>query len=381
MMKIRLSLVFISFAFCLASCVNKPGITISNQLTGKPVQYGISELQKVKNHSGNWVVQTTLDPNLAAEAFQLSISGENITVSGGDATGIMYGLLSIKEQLNSNQKEINPENESPRFPFRAIKFNLPWNSYRIGEALQQHYESCRDTMFWHSFLDMMAENRFNALTLWNLHPFNYLVKTAKYPEACGFTDNEMAEWETFWKAIFRMAKEQGIETYLINWNIFISPEFAQAHGIADYCINGDYFIENGDTSEIIKDYIRECVKEVIDKYPDLTGLGITLGEGMGGMTSDEREKWLLDSYIQGMREASRKVKFIHRVPLSAGKWSGGTTDPVVTLTCVDGPITIELKFNWSHGHSCPELVKVHGGELTDAYWNPVPGNYKFVYIN
>ncbi len=389
MMKIRLSLVLIPLAICLASCVNKSGITINNQLTGKPVQYGISELQKVKNYSGDWVVQTTLDPNLAAEAFQLSVSGENITVSGGDATGIMYGLLSIKEQLNSNQKEINPENESPRFPFRAIKFNLPWNSYRIGEALQQHYETSRDTMFWHSFLDMMAENRFNALTLWNLHPFNYLVKTTKYPEACGFTDTEMAEWETFWKAIFRMAQERGIETYLINWNIFVSPEFAKAHGVADYCVNGDYFIEKGDTSEIIKDYMRECVKEVIDKYPDLTGLGITLGEGMGGMTADEREKWLLDSYIQGMREASRKVKFIHRVPLSAGKWSGGTTDPAVermtretldTLTCVDGPITIELKFNWSHGYSCPELVKVHGGELTDAYWNPVPKNYKLSWM-
>jgi len=73
---------------------------------------------------------------------------------------------------------------------------------------------------------MMAENRFNKLTLWNLHPFNYLVKTEKYPEACGFSDVEMAEWKKFRTSLFKIAKERGIETYLVNWNIFVSPEFA-----------------------------------------------------------------------------------------------------------------------------------------------------------
>jgi hypothetical protein len=128
---------------------------------------------------------------------------------------------------------------------------------------------------------------------------------------------------------------------------------------------------------------------VIDTYPNLTGLGITLGEGMGGMTAEEREQWLFDSYIDGMRMASRKIKFIHRVPLSAGTGSGGSTSVTVekmtreaidTLTCVDGPVNIELKFNWSHAFSSPHLVKVHGGELTDAYWNPMPENYYLAWM-
>ena len=123
--------------------------------------------------------------------------------------------------------------------------------------------------------------------------------------------------------------------------------------------------------------------------PILTGLGITLGEAMGGMTAEEREQWLLDSFIEGMRMASRKVKFIHRVPLSAGKGSGGSTLASVekmtrrtldTLSYVDGPINIELKFNWSHAYSTPHLVKVHGGKLTDAYWNPMPENYYLAWM-
>jgi hypothetical protein len=50
------------------------------------------------------------------------------------------------------------------------------------------------------------------------------------------------------------------------------------------------------------------------------------------------------------------------------------------LTDSDGLINIELKFNWSHAYSTPYLAKVHGGELTDAYWNPFPENYRLAWM-
>jgi hypothetical protein len=89
-----------------------------------------------------------------------------------------------------------------------------------------------------------------------------------------------------------------------------------------------------------------------------------------------------------MREASRKIKFIHRVPLTKGEGDQTTRGMVEritratldTLTCTETPIIIELKYNWSHGHSSPNLFKVHGGKLTDAYWNPPPSNYKLAWM-
>ncbi len=379
---------------CTSCGRDDPKIEIRNALEDMPVKHGTQALQRIAGNNTlpldpGWIVTTALDTHLGKEAFTIESSGKNVKVTGGDPVGVMYGLLDVKEQLANGKNRVEKADEAPRFPFRALKFNLPWDSYRRGKALQLHAETCRDTTFWQAFLDMMAENRFNALTLWNLHPFNYMVRTEKYPEACGFSDEELAGWQTFWKALFRMAKERGIETYLVNWNIFVSSEFAAAHDVATYCLGDDYFVDNGDTSEIIKDYMREAVKTVIDTYPNLTGLGITLGEAMGGMTAGEREQWLLDSFIEGMRMASRKIKFIHRVPLSAGKGSGGSTDVSVermtrrtldSLSCVKSPIEIELKFNWSHGHSCTDLVKVHGGKLTDAYWNPFPQNYKLAWM-
>ena len=362
------------------------------------VIHGINKLKELNaggrirlvEHNPDYLIRTLIDEeNFGPEAFGISVENKQVEIRAGDPVGMMYGLLDIKEQLESGANTILPKTESPHLSFRAIKFNLPWMSYRTGEALQLHSETCRDTSFWHDFLDMMAENRFNKLTLWSQHPFHLMVKTEKYPEACGLSDEELADWQLFWNTLFRMAKDRGIETYIINWNIFVSPEFARTHGVAPYSIHNDYFINQGDTSELVKDYTRESVKAVIDTYPGLTGLGITLGEGMGGMTAEEREQWLLDSFIAGARMASRKIKFIHRVPLSAGTGSGGSTagwvekmtrETLDTLTCFDDLINIELKFNWSHAYSTPKLVKVHGGELTDAYWNPMPENYRLAWM-
>ncbi|NJK84718.1 MAG: hypothetical protein HC906_00785 [Bacteroidales bacterium] len=155
-----------------------------------------------------------------------------IVVIGNDPNGAMYGLFDVIETLrySGSLKKVNDKLINPALNDRFIKFNLPWMSYRKGEALQVHMETCRDTVFWESFLDMMALNRFNRLSLWNLHPFSYMVRPENFPKASPFTDEELADWKKFWKTLFSMAKQRGIETYIVNWNIFVSPEFTEHYG-------------------------------------------------------------------------------------------------------------------------------------------------------
>jgi len=366
-----------------------------------PVAHGAARLKAALEAAG-W----TVDAGAGAAAVRIEAARDGaagdaesfrilreptgaLVVRGGGPSGAMYGALAVAEDLRNGValNDIPERDEKARFPFRAIKFNLPWMSYRKGESLQLHQETCRDLKFWEAFLDQMAGNRFNVLSLWGLHPFTLMIRPKSYPEACGLTEAELADWQRFWKTLFRMAKDRGIETYIVNWNIFVSPEFAKAHNVAKYCIDWSYFGE-GDTSDLVKRYTRECVTQVIDEYEDLAGLGITHGERMGGMTPEERQQWFLDTFVAGMKAAKRPVKFIHRAPLSAGKGSGGSTGSAVekmtraSLEQMDlpQPIWVEMKFNWSHAHSSPHLVHVHGGPLTDAYWNPPPKSYKIVWM-
>lgn len=315
--------------------------------------------------------------------------GVRVWVVGGGGAGAMYGALELAEQLRMGTalQSVAEKASSPRFPFRAVKFNLPWMSYRKGPSLQLHMETCRDLAYWEKFLDMMAENRFNALTLWNLHPFTWMIRPKNFPEACGLSDAELADWQAFWKKLFRMARDRGIETYIVDWNIFVSPEFAKAHGLAKYSIDWSYF-GDGDTSERVKRYNRECVTQVIDEYEDLAGIGISLGERMGGMTPQQREEWIVETVVAGMKQAKRKAKLIHRAPFSANTGSGGSTDATMegiarrTIESLDlpRPIWVEAKFNWSHGHSSTRLHIIHGGKSSDAYWNPMPKNYRLTWM-
>jgi hypothetical protein len=329
---------------------------------------------------------------LGPEAYSIIPAGKKITITGGDNTGLIYGSLSLAEEVRNGGRlqHIKARSESPRLPFRAIKFDLPWDTYRHSYSLDQHIETCRDVNYWRAFLDMMVENRFNALTLWNLHPYTYMIRAKNFPEATPFNEQQLQEWQNLFRSIFRLAKERGIDTYLIPFNIFVSPEFAKAHNVAMDNLEHHFFVK-GDTSEIIKRYTRESVAQVLQEYPDLTGFGLTLGEGMGGMTPQQREDWMQETIIAGMRLANRKSKLVHRIPFSGNTGSLGATtvemeqitrrgiEKEAAMDFIEAPIWADLKFNWSHAHSTPKLIKVHGGKLYGTYFNPVPKDYKITW--
>lgn len=364
------------------------------------VRYGLRQLEKALVQHGTALeavdaaASTDLeilapDATLGAEAYRIAHVGGTLQLRGGDARGLLYGLLDVAEELGRGTPLGKIErNERPPVGFRALKFNLPYAAYRNAPSLEVHQDVCRDPKFWEAFLDMMAANRFNVLTLWSLHPFHYFVVPKSFPEARSIPEAELQEFRALWTKLFAMARERGIETYLINWNIFVSPGFARAHQIAEYSCDWSFF-GKAETSPLLEAYTRECVQQVIDEYPDLTGLGITQGERMGGMTPAERRAWVDRAIVPGIQAAKRPSKFIYRAPLSADTQSGGTTNAAndrATRAHIDGlggnvsqPVLVEFKFNWSHGHSSPELFIVHGGKLSDAYWNPVPEKYQTVW--
>ena len=348
---------------------------------------------KIVEDNSGFVIRLTKDSvNLNPEAFEIIPGRNEISVRGGDGRGIIYGCNSLAEDLKNKipLQKIIAKHESPRLPFRAIKFDLPWDTYRHSYALSLHGETCKSLDYWKAFLDMMSENRFNVLTLWNLHPYTFLIKPNNYPEASPWNDKEMTEWKNLFSCIFQMAKERGIDVYLVPFNIFVTPEFAKAHNVEMFNLQHDFFV-NADTSEIIKRYTRECVTQVLDEYPDLTGFGLTLGEGMGGMTPQQREDWIKDTIIEGMRLAHRKSKLIHRIPFSGNTGSLGATtiemeqvtrseiEDEAQLSCFEKPVWADLKFNWSHPLSTTKLIKVHGGKLYGTYFSPEPNDYKIIW--
>lgn len=359
--------------------------------------YAVTRLRRALEVRGYTLVNKTPDvtvelrerKELGREAYSIDRTTKAIVINGGDGAGIIYGSLSLAEDLGNGMsiQEVSAKAEKPRLAFRGIKFDLPWDTYRHSYSLDQHQQTCSDIKYWEAFLDMMVDNRFNALTLWNLHPYTFMIKPTNFPEASPWNEKEMKAWKDLFGGIFRMAHERGIDTYVIPFNIFVTPEFAKAHNVAMDNLDHHFFVA-GDTSEIIKRYTRECVTQLLQEYPELTGMGLTLGEGMGGMTPQQREDWMKETIIEGMRLANRKSKLVHRIPFSGNTGSLGATtvemeqitrrgiEKEAAMDFIEPPIWADLKFNWSHAHSTPKLVKVHGGKLYGTYFNPEPHDYK-----
>ena len=336
--------------------------------------------------------ELAVDAALGAESFRIETRANKTLITGGDGRGLVYGALAVREQLRNRQPltKLPTGVQKPALAFRGIKFNTPWDTYRPSSALDQHVDTVRDLKFWEAFHDMMVENRFTAISLWTMHPFTYMVRPKNFPEAGKWTDAEFAEWQRLYREVFRMAKERGLDTYVVFWSIFVSEEFSKAHGVARQNFYPHYYVD-GDTSEVTKRYLRESVTQMLEEYPDLDGIGVSHGEGMGGMTPLQRQQFVDEVYVAGALAAKRAtpVKLIHRVPFSSGLSSGpGVSADVEKITRAameklgtrfEGPIWVEMKFNWSHGHSTPKLVKVHGGKLGDTYFDPLPSNYRVVW--
>jgi len=315
---------------------------------------------------------------LAKEGFELRWinNGRTLLILSSDEIGAEYGLVEVAEYVKATGDYVGIPSKinNAGLEYRIIKFNLPWSPYRNSGATSVHFETCRDIKFWERFLDMMVENRFNTLSLWNNHPFPYMIRSTNFPKATGFSDTEMADWQKFWKQLFRMAKQRGIQTFVVNWNIVVSPEFAKAYGAKEY----------SDQSELVKKYTRESVTQMINEYEDLTGVGVTLADWMGNfnekMTPEQRETWIEQTFVAGMKAANRPVKFIHRSVLAG--------DPLAMRKVIDGaalkqPALVEVKFNWSHGHSTPTLAithDYHSGKLDERFWEPKPLNYNIQWM-
>ena len=114
-------------------------------------------------------------PNAPSDfhGFVIRKQGRQFTIHAVDAAGARYGSLAFAEQLSIKKdlNKITPETVNPTFRVRTIKFNLPWEPYRESRSMEYHLSACRDLKFWESYLDMMFENRFNVLALYNMHPF------------------------------------------------------------------------------------------------------------------------------------------------------------------------------------------------------------------
>ena len=308
------------------------------------------------------------------QSYAIRRHGSTVAVLAADAAGAMYGGLDLAEAIRlGTLAGIAESDHTPYIERRGIKFNIPLDvrtpSYSDNsDSAQNNIAEMWSFDFWREFLDEMARDRFNVLTLWNLHPFPSIVKVPEYPDVAlndvmrttlPFDDtystsgNDMfrpvmmshlavvkkmtiEEKIGFWRSVMAYAHSRGIEVYWFTWNIFM------------WGAEGKYGITAQQTNQKSVDYLRASVRETVLTYPDLDGIGMTAGEHMEDLKgADSKENWLWRTYGQGIMDAKklqpdRKFRLIHRYHQ--------TVQSEIMDAFKDYTDTFELSFKYSIAH-------------------------------
>ena len=317
-------------------------------------------------------VSLQINPSLKTQSYSIRFpASEAILVEGGDETGLMYGGLRLAELIRLNGSlQFDEEKAEPYLLRRGLKMDLTLDARSLGyddtgDAGQENIRVMWDPEFWEAFLDRMALHRYNALTLWHPHPFPLMLELEKYPGvAMEDVYKSTYPWEhkehpryapddaeehmelirrmspgekiAHWQQVMDHARDRGIEIYFITWNIHLDGA------------RGKHGITAEQDNELTIEYLRYCVKEFLDTYPNLTGLGLTAGEMMKERHDQySKEKWLWRTYGLGISDAlekdpDRRFRFIHRV------WESGM-EPIMEDFGSRFPGDFEVSFKYARG--------------------------------
>lgn len=330
---------------------------------------------------------------LTAQGYAIRRAGTGASrwwAIGADETGAMYGGLELAEaiQLTGSLTGVGDREVNPHIASRGIKFNIPLDarspSYSDdSSSAQANVAEMWSMDFWKQFLDEMARQRFNMLSLWNLSPFPSLVKVPEYPKVAladvkkkagalwdatlqgrnmydpGWTLDTLKvmtieEKIAFWRGVMEYARDRGVDVSLFTWNTFVYGTEGSGYGITDSLAN-----------PTTRDYVRKSVRALFNTYPLLTAIGITAGENMGDADAHVKERWLWETYGLGVRDAAadaqnpsspyyragRVIRIIHRAHQSNLRDIVSEFNQLPGYDAADATLSFSFKYSQAHMYS------------------------------
>ncbi|MBI3948486.1 MAG: carbohydrate-binding family 6 protein [Armatimonadetes bacterium] len=362
---------------------------VTRRSEAAPVAFAAAEIAaalQAREAAGLKEILLEEDGRGPAQSYRFSRpTPDTLVVTGGDAVGAMYGGLDVAEAIRFGTLARLPLVERrPHIAARGIKFNVPLDlrtpSYSCsGDSFQANIPEVWDLDFWRAYLDEMARNRLNVLSLWSLHPFPSLVKVPEFPDvalddvlratkkfdmtfrATGinmFREEYLEGAEVIrrmtieekiahWRAVLACARDRGIEVYLFTWNIYL------------YGTMGKYGLTLEENNPETIRYFRASVRETVLTYPLLAGIGLAAGEQMPRKSETfNPERWLRDTYGAGIRDAlaqqpGRRFRLIHR-------YHGSSQEEIVgEFADYPGDFDFSFKYSTAHLLSIPNPIFIN----------------------
>lgn len=270
-------------------------------------------IQQVKADTLKNAVAENGKASLSEEGYAIETKGKDIYLSAEGTTGLLYGCLYLKDQVKKQKKLPEKINivDQPEMVMRGTCIGLQKTTYLPGRGVyeypytEENFPWFYNKELWVKYLDMMVENRYNSLYLWNGHPFASLVKLKDYPYAVEVDSATFKKNEEMFAFLTKEADKRGIWVIQMFYNIIVSKPFAEHN-----------HLKTQDRSRpiipIIADYTRKSIAAFIEKYPHV-GLLVTLGEAMH--TIDDDVEWFTKTIIPGVKDGLDSLGIKNEPPI------------------------------------------------------------------
>lgn len=329
--------ILVAFLLIMMSCSQKGKVLIVSEQTSPREEFAVERLSEALTLTGyqvelsnkisenNKEVQIVVgaiesdlfagesNEKLSKEGFSIKSKGNLISVIGADASGELYGCLELVERINAAgelPKEIN-RSDAPEMVLRGTCVGLQKTEYLPGRHVYEYpytpenFPWFYDKEQWVKYLDMMVENRYNSLYLWNGHPFASLVKLEDYPFAVEVDDKTFLLNEEMFAFLTEEANKRGIWVIQMFYNIIVSKPFAE-----------HYDLKTQERSRpiipVIADYTRKSIAKFVEQYPNV-GLMVCLGEAMH--TIDDDVEWFTKTIIPGVQDGMEALGITEEPPI------------------------------------------------------------------
>lgn len=320
-------IIFIFITVLLTACGNNEKVTIVSTQQNNREEFAIQKLAESLSSKGYDVQMTTvlaeekpgiqivvgeigdellIEANtegvdtLSEEGFVIQSLSDKVYVAGAGSSGTLYGCLELMDQLNQNGKLPEKFNivDQPEMVMRGTCIGLQKTEYLPGRHVyeypytEENFPWFYNKELWIEYLDMLVENRYNSLYLWNGHPFASLVKLDDYPYAVEVDEDTFKKNEEIFAFLTEEADKRGIWVIQMFYNIIVSKPFAEKHGIKTQ-------ERSRPIIPVVADYTRKSIAAFIEKYPNV-GLLVCLGEAMH--TIDDDVEWFTKTIIPGVKD-------------------------------------------------------------------------------
>lgn len=348
-------------------------------------------LDKIPKQAEAELILKEYDRSMGEQSYRrVCVADGGISLTAADEAGMMYGILDVAEELKLGITMGDCE-KAPYLKNRGIKFNIPLDartpSYSDSStSATKNISQMWEMSFWQEFLDRMAEEKYNVLSLWTLSPFPSLVRIPEFSKACiedvkvttkpfhallsgkgiyGESHSKslitvkrmsIEEKISFWQEVMEYAKSRCIRVFLFTWNVFTYGTEESGYGITE-----------DQNNPVTREYFYYGTKALLETYPLLAGIGVTAGENMtfNGMSTDDASSFsvtdigfIAETYGKAIADylrehPNRDVTMIHRMQMAR-------YDKIMeAYTEFPGKFEISFKYSQAHMYSStkPQFIR------------------------